>query len=99
MVSSFGELQAHGDSPWFLMSGQMKAWGNGVMCPWTLLWLMDRNIYLKRPVAPPFRDPCMSIGYTLLENTINSHYVSSQVKKTNGCVFKTCSSGNSEPRL
>lgn len=90
MVSSFGELQAHGDSPSFLMRGQMKAWGNGVMCPWTLLWLMEGNVYMKRPMALPFLNMHMSAGYTLLGNFINSHYVSSLDKKTDGCVFKTC---------
>ena len=83
-----------------LIHRQMKAsWGNGVMCPGTLLWLMEGNIHLKRPMAPPFLDLHLSIGYTLLGNFINSPCVSRQDKKTNGCTFKTCISGNSEPRL
>lgn len=60
-------------------------------------WILEENIYLKRPLALSSPGLHLSKGYTLLGNAINSHYFSGQDQKTNGCIFKTCSSGTPSP--
>ena len=73
--------------------------GNSYHVSWDTTLAAGENVYYEEPLAPPLPGLHWSTGYALLRNGTHSHYLSSLDKKTNGCLFKTCSSKSSEPRL